>query len=185
MISRGIIFLALVTVAALMLGSPVKAGPREDVMQGSVRCAGIADDRAWLDCYYGAAQPMRAKLGLSPAPGAQQNLVPPPKPGVYEAPVTPAKPGFFGRMIDKVSTPHEQKPEPSTRMTSYRFNSAGYFTVTLANGETWRQSGSEAVLASWHGKPESYIVTVQPTQLGRATMKVGDRETYDVERAAP
>ncbi len=31
------------------------------------------DDRQWLDCYYGAAQPMRSQLGLSPrATGAAQ-----------------------------------------------------------------------------------------------------------------
>jgi hypothetical protein len=154
-------------------------------MQGAVRCAGITDDRAWLDCYYGAAQPMRAKLGLVPAPSSQQNLVPPPIPGAPQVSLLPQKPGFFGRMIDKVSTPHEQKPEPPTHMTSYRFNSAGYFTVSLANGEIWRQSGSQSTLARWHDRPESYTVTIQPGQLGLAMMKVGNRETYEVERVKP
>jgi hypothetical protein len=175
--------LAAVTIPALV--SPVRAGPRDDVMQGSVRCLGIADDRAWLDCYYGAAQPMRAKLGLPPAPNAQQNLVPAAIPGAPEPLLLPQKPGFFGRMIDKISTPHEQKPEPPTHMTSYRFNSAGYFTVSLTNGETWRQSGSETILAHWRDKPASYSVTIQPGQLGLATMKVGNHETYQVERVNP
>jgi hypothetical protein len=52
------------------------ADARQDVMFGAQRCAGIADDRTWLDCFYGAAQPMRAQLGLPPAPANQQRLVP-------------------------------------------------------------------------------------------------------------
>src|SRR5215469_5688624 len=66
-------------VAALALAAIptiTQAGPREDVLAGTARCGGISDDRTWLDCYYGAAQPMRARLGLSPAPAAQLRLVP-------------------------------------------------------------------------------------------------------------
>ncbi|HEY4077469.1 MAG TPA: hypothetical protein VGM26_11125, partial [Rhizomicrobium sp.] len=44
------------------------ADAREDVIAGVTRCAVLTDDRQWLDCYYGAAQPMRADLGLAPAP---------------------------------------------------------------------------------------------------------------------
>src|ERR1700749_4389743 len=51
---------------------------RDEVMSGAARCAGIADNRSWLDCFYGSAQPMRALLGLAPAPPAQTRLVPPP-----------------------------------------------------------------------------------------------------------
>src|SRR5579863_8698793 len=51
---------------------------RDEVMSGAARCAGIADNRTWLDCFYGSAQPMRALLGLPPAPSAQIRLVPPP-----------------------------------------------------------------------------------------------------------
>src|ERR1700761_4863169 len=68
---------------------PAMAGPRDDVLYGVSRCGGIADDRTWLDCVYGAAQPMRAQLGLPPAPAAQQKLVPPAMPGM-------AAPSFGG-----------------------------------------------------------------------------------------
>ena len=59
------------------LGQQAVAGPREDVKSASARCDGISDDHTWLNCYYGAAQPVRAELGLPPAPDAQQTLVPP------------------------------------------------------------------------------------------------------------
>ena len=60
---------------------PALAAARDDVLYGISRCGGIADDRTWLDCVYGAAQPMRAQLGLQPAPASQQKLVPPAVPG--------------------------------------------------------------------------------------------------------
>ena len=67
-------------IAALIAGAalsplPVLADAREDVVNGMTRCAGLADDRQWLECYYGAAQPMRAWLGLPPAPQSQLRLL--------------------------------------------------------------------------------------------------------------
>ena len=50
----------------------VYAGPRDQARAGSLRCDSITDERTWLDCYYGAAQPVRADLGLTAAPVSQQ-----------------------------------------------------------------------------------------------------------------
>lgn len=50
--------------------SPQAAALREDVMLRLTRCAAIGDTRQYMDCYYAAAQPLRADLGLSPAPQA-------------------------------------------------------------------------------------------------------------------
>ena len=54
----------------------VRDPTRDQVMDGAARCEGIPDNRVWLDCFYGSAQPMRAQLGLSPAPESQTRLVP-------------------------------------------------------------------------------------------------------------
>ena len=54
--------------------NPARAGARDDVLSAAFHCAGIVDTRHWLDCYYGAAQPMRAQLGLEPAPTWQSDL---------------------------------------------------------------------------------------------------------------
>ncbi|MBV9548191.1 MAG: hypothetical protein JO256_00785, partial [Alphaproteobacteria bacterium] len=43
---------------------------REEVLLRLTRCASIGDTRQYLDCYYAAAQPLRAALGLAPAPQA-------------------------------------------------------------------------------------------------------------------
>src|SRR5581483_8217954 len=81
---------AMLALAAtgLMAAAPARADARQDVMAGAQRCAGIADDRTWLDCFYGSAQPMRARLGLPAAPANQQRLVPPQMGGapLYNAP---------------------------------------------------------------------------------------------------
>lgn len=74
---------------ALMLGMaifavpPAQARPRDEALSGAFRCAVIADSRQWLDCYYGAAQPVRASLGMPAALGAQVKLaMSPPAGGV-------------------------------------------------------------------------------------------------------
>jgi hypothetical protein len=59
-------------------GQPTPVRPRDEVRAASSRCDNITDERTWLDCYYGAAQPVRAELGLPPALASQQSLVPPP-----------------------------------------------------------------------------------------------------------
>ena len=67
--------------AVLSVAAPAQARPRDDALSGAFRCAVIADSRAWLDCYYGAAQPMRAALGLPPALGPQLKLAASPPAG--------------------------------------------------------------------------------------------------------
>ena len=64
---RKVVLTVLVVGGALAPGLAL-ADSRDDVISGLTRCAALTDDRQWLDCYYGAAQPMRAWLGLSPAP---------------------------------------------------------------------------------------------------------------------
>ena len=61
-------------VLVLLAALPAEARPRDDALAGAFRCAVIGDARAWLDCYYGAAQPVRAGLGLAPATAAQVKL---------------------------------------------------------------------------------------------------------------
>jgi hypothetical protein len=83
-----VLVLGLATIPLAAAG----AAPRDDVKAASARCDSISDDHTWLNCYYGAAQPVRAELGLPPAPDAQQNLVPPPDQAA------PQQRGFFSRL---------------------------------------------------------------------------------------
>src|ERR1700722_6610725 len=95
--------------ASLLSAAPALADARQDVMSAAQRCAGIADDRTWLDCFYGSAQPMRTRLGLSPAPASQTQLVPasgpadvPPaqaRPVAGPPPPMPEAPSGFGHLF--------------------------------------------------------------------------------------
>src|SRR5215475_12754024 len=67
---------ALLAASLMLAPQPLLAAPRDEVKAGVTRCDGISDDRAWLDCFYGAAQPMRSHLGLSPAPDFQRQALP-------------------------------------------------------------------------------------------------------------
>jgi hypothetical protein len=133
---------------------------RDEVMSGAVRCAGIADNRTWLDCFYGSAQPMRAILGLAPAPPAQTKLVPPPG-AAYSSPETsryapPQKSrGFIAEVLGS------SKPFASNvPMESYKFARNGTFTVVLKNGQTYRQEESDLVFAKWNRPAGTYLVTI-------------------------
>jgi hypothetical protein len=207
----------LAAVAAL-LPSVAMAGPRDDVVQGIVRCGAIADDRQWLDCIYGAAQPMRAQLGLSAAPAAQQRLVPPqgygtlPGYGGTPAPVSaaplppraayapmPAAPvqtasaaptqppayfakreprDFFDRMLGTANV-----PTVITRMTSYEFDKQGMFTVSLSNGQTWRQMPDTGMPARFSKPADTYTVSVKPGAFGSYNLVINDEpRIYKVKR---
>jgi hypothetical protein len=67
--------------AAVLVAGPAQARPRDDALSGAFRCAVVADSRAWLDCYYGAAQPVRAALGMPPALAGQVKLAASPPAG--------------------------------------------------------------------------------------------------------
>jgi hypothetical protein len=167
-------------------------GARQDVLSLAIRCSDIAGDRQWLDCYYGAAQPMRARLGLVPVPPAQQTLqqrqaprrmavlaparepssIPssqparmPPSPGLLE--------GLFGGAAPLVE---------KNRIASYSIGPDGLFSATLANGEVWRQT-SGAGQARWTRNPSLREVEITRGVLRSFNFRVsGDPALYKVRR---
>lgn len=153
----------LVLTGLVLLTQGALAEPtRDEVMSGAARCAGIADNRTWLDCFYGSAQPMRAMLGLQPAPAAQTKLVPPEGAAYMGAPVA-ARPvaapeksrGFFADILGSTKPVVSNVP-----MISYRIGRDGRFTVVLKNGQTYQQEESDLVFAKWNKPPETYQVTI-------------------------
>lgn len=138
------------------------AGPREDVYAASQRCAAVTDDRGWLECYYGAAQPMRGQLQLPPAPVSQTSLVPPPIAGAAarqqaSRPV-PQSEGPVGRTIDFLAG--GGAVVSNAPIKSYEAGRQGGFTVTLANGQVWKQSDDQKRVVRWRNAPEAHRVTI-------------------------
>jgi hypothetical protein len=152
----GFLLVGLVLLAQSAVAEPI----RDEVMAGAARCAGIADNRTWLECFYGAAQPMREVLALPPAPLAQTRLVPPPG-AAYSAPnISRSAPpqrsrGLLGDILGS------SKPAVSNvPMASYKFARNGTFTVVLKNGQTYQQEEADINFARWNRPPETYLVTV-------------------------
>ena len=168
----------MIILGAVLMASPALAGPREDMMAGISRCGGITDDRTFLNCVYGAAQPLRAQLGLPPAPDAQQRLVP----QAVAAPVPQLPPR---------STPAPQRPSRAAlpesaireRLETFTFDRRGLFIIMLGNGEQWRQDPSATQRADWNGRASDYVVRVLKSSSNSAQMSVmGDPNIYRMVR---
>ena len=177
---------ALISVIFCLVSLSATADPRSDALDGISRCTSIADDHVFLDCVYGAAQPLRAKLGLPPAPAAQTNLVPPPAPGAAIAPppalARAAAPqrneGFFSGILGS-----GEAAAPAQRMSSYAFDTHGIFSVTLSNGEVWRQVEGDSNFAHWRAPASNYVVILRSGAFGSSNLQVqGQATTFKVER---
>jgi hypothetical protein len=167
---RNAVFLA----ALLATVSPAMAEPTRDaVMAGAERCYGLADNHAWLECFYGSAQPMRSVLGLPPAPASQVQLVPsagaaPARP-IARAAEPPAERsgGFFEALLESARPVVSNVP-----MASYRFDRDRTFTVTLRDGSVWQQAQGDAAFAAWKKPAASYLVTINTGTGDSFAMKV-------------
>jgi hypothetical protein len=169
-----------------------QSNARDEVLAGVARCGVIQDDRVWLECVYGAQQPMRARLSLPPAPEFQQRLVPPATAATASAPpglqasarpqakpaATPRrKPGFFQSLVG------DPPPYAQSRMRSVRYEKNGAFVVTLENGQEWRQTDVEGGQGSFPRAPSEYLVTITTGSFNSYTMSTtNSRRRYRVER---
>lgn len=166
---KSIILCLLAAIAA-----PAWAGPREDSLAAISRCASLPDDRTFLDCIYGAVQPLRARLGLQPAPPSQQRLVPSPALAQSPAPM-PAAPRRGEEVVGVRGG--------GLHMSSYRFDKHGLFTVTLDDGSVWRQDANDTNFAHFGGQASRYSVTLLAGEYGKSRLGVrGEPGLYLVER---
>jgi len=182
-------FIVPVVISAIAaVTSQAQADTRDDILAAMQRCGVIHDNKVWLDCAYGAIQPMRAQLGLQPAPEYQQRLVPPAQTAIV-APMPPAaaparvttrpvvrkKHGFFDNLVNA-------PPVTVAKMASYRYEKNGAFVVALDNGEQWRQVDTTGGSVSWNKAPASYTVTVTEGAFGSHSLRTSDSpNTYKVE----
>ena len=222
--------------AAILLAPCAVARPQDEVMSNAYRCAAIASTRVWLDCYYGAAQPMREVLGLKPALAAQIELNRSPPAGgegadqdrrnqvmtnasrcsaltagqpwleCYYSAAAPVR-SLLGlsappQAMASTSAPAPNPPQAAShhvnaiaawlgakdffvesRMSSYASDSEGRFTVTLANGQTWRQVGTDRV-ARLSRPAASYIVTITGGAFGSYNLAIkGETGMFKVRPA--
>jgi hypothetical protein len=145
--------------------SPRVAQIRNTVMAEASRCYATENDRAWLDCYYAAAAPMRSELGLTPGPRVA--AAPPPVPPL------PGPKAFPDNSAGRVKI----------HMTAYSFDRNHNFTVTLANGQSWRQVSGDTHTAHWTKPASAYAVKITRGAFFSHDLQVeGLPEVYKVDR---
>lgn len=150
--------------------SPHIAAIRDAVMASTLRCYATEDDRAWLDCYYAAAVPMRSELKLPISPQAAPAPLPPPTLAgpVPNGPVLKAAAGRIDRA--------------ATRMASYTFDRDHVFTVILVNGQTWHQVPGDTHTAHWTRPAADYTVKITRGAFSSYNFQVeGTPEVYKVD----
>lgn len=185
---------AALAVAAFAVAVPgaAQAGLRDDVMTAAQRCWSLSDDKAWLACYYRAAQPMQAAVNPMAPPVKAQAA---PLPRVVAAPPRRSR-SWLGRMFNDdtarapapvTAPPPGMAPVPTdhitARLASYSFSQTGVMTVTLDNGEVWRQVDGDGPPPRLKNAARSYVVTIRPGFIGSYSMTVsGQTGLYKVRR---
>jgi len=185
------VILAAVVAACALAPLPVLADAREDVVNAMTRCAALTDDRQWLDCYYGAAQPMRAWLGLSPAPQSQLKLLQQTsQPSSAPATAVPL-PATVTRAVARTGPPPPPKRSGifdvfggsdvvnNTPVQSYQVTAKG-FVVTLPDGQVWKQTEEDAAKSpvSWNEPASSMRVTITQGALHSFNLVMGDESHH-------
>ena len=92
----------------------------------------------------------------------------------------PRSAGLFAGMFDDAKPIVRGMP-----MQRYNFDRAGAFTVTLMDGQVWRQAPEDEVYhpARWRKNAGEMLVTISPGVMHTFNMKVGDEShTYKVRR---
>jgi hypothetical protein len=172
-------------IGGVLVSQSALADTRDEVYARMQRCRALQDDRAWLDCTYGAEQPMRAKLGLQPAPDFQQRLLPlptasagPANPGpAYVAPANAAPRNAPPAAVSHRSASFLQiltgsaPAVAASPLASMRYDAAGAFIATLENGQVWRQVNADGDHVRFRAGAR---VTVKPAAFGSYDFQASD-----------
>ena len=67
------------------------------------------------------------------------------------------------------------------RLSNYSFT-GGLFTVTLSDGEVWKQSPYDNLRAHWSGPATGYVVMVTVDMMGSHVLRVKGDHDYRVMR---
>jgi hypothetical protein len=189
------IVLAALAAGAALAPLPVLADAREDVVNSMTRCAALPDDRQWLDCYYGAAQPMRAWLGLPPAPQSQLKLLQQTSQPAPGAPNVPGAAVPLPATVTRAAVRNGPPPPPKKSgifdvfggsdvvnnepVQSYQVTPKG-FIVTLVDGQVWKQTEEDASKfpVDWHDPASSMQVTITQGALHSFNLVMGNESRH-------
>jgi hypothetical protein len=190
--------------AMLAMATPVRADPRGDVVDMLVKCADITDKAARLDCYDSAAPqlraaaqqpvapvaapPMTAQAG-EPAPLPAQAPPPPPAPvsqqdGSFLSSLNPFSDGTEGPSAQQMAyQPIGGEILPVTiGVAEYAVAPNGSFSVTLDNGQVWRERNEHYDHPSFRSDAKN-VVVIERGMIGGYNLYLrGEGKPYKVLR---
>ena len=174
----------------LLFAGAASADPRDDALVAVLRCSGMSDTVQRLACYDSVAVRVPGALSAPVAPAASA------APAAAPAAVTPAprksKSSFFSRMLglDNRRPPQttaeqfgsesianggasaipfgvagDTVNQISARLTEYEFAN-GYVTVSLDNGQVWRQASSDQPLGHLSKPARAYVAVIRRGRSG-------------------
>ena len=174
-------------------GAPRDEAVRAEVVSAAANCMRLTEERPWLDCFYAAATPMRAQLGLStpqvasraappvPAPVPQRMAtLPAPAPAPAGPPPMPSRRGMFTGIFGSAKPIVRDMP-----MQSLVQDDKGSFTITLIDGQVWEQDVEDEIYhrARWRKPAAEMAVTITPDAMHTFIMTVqGEGYMYKVHR---
>jgi len=178
--------------AALLITTfPASAGPRDDVIGVLAKCADITDKAARLDCYDQAAPQLRAaaQTPAPPPPAVAQAAEPAP------APVSQQGGSFLSSLDPFGDTPQGPSAQqmafqpvgaeilPVTiGVADYAIAPNGSFSVTLDNGQVWRERNEHYDHPTFRGDAKN-VVMIERGMIGGYNLYLkGDGKPYKVLR---
>ena len=176
MITRGLAAAA----AIFLIAGAADAAPDGDLSSAILRCAAQQDEKSQLACYNQIAAHLKtgaaAEAPIAQAPAVQASAPPPARRVIGTA-------ADFGLESVPFDTKGPEKlAQITAKVASVRYNFFHIFTVTLDNGQVWRQMDSDSSIARFKtDKPE--VVTISRGFLDSFHLTIQGRwGTYTVTR---
>ena len=182
---------ALVALAAMPASA--QAGARDDVVDVLVKCTDLTNDTARLACYDRGAPQLRAAA-----------MVPPAVEAVAQPPATPetavaGDSSWFGSLdpfgaggdaTASKPTPQQMAYQPiggellpiTIGVTNYSVAPSGAFTVTLDNGQIWREYDRDFATPPFHTDRQNIVVISRGILGGYNLVLKGKHTLYKVVR---
>ena len=169
--------LAALAACAALVTFPVCAQPALQTQLS--RCLAIAEVLQRLSCYDGVARGAGATVSTQPPIGAVPTA--PVAPAYVPPPVAATAPSFGSERLQSQASRHPAQNRIVSALAGFDTNVRGKFTVTLVNGQVWKQLDGDDAIA--RPRKSARSVVIQRAIFGSYALTFNDsNQRYKVVR---